>query len=235
MCGGVSKTICISQHHDQQCRSKLDRHAMVVLLKPCSQMQVMNTPEQKTKDGFELQFATNHLAHFLLFYLLQDLLISSSTADFNSRVVNVTSAAHKYSPVHFDNINFENGAYNGWAAYGSSKTATIYAANHIDRLYGHKGIHAYSVHPGAFVSPNLQTHSSAEVEAMLSDKQTSLYVCNLEQACATSVYAAVARTLEGRGPFYLEGASISTRVARQNLWRRRVTNGARVPVGNVKV
>jgi NAD(P)-dependent dehydrogenase (short-subunit alcohol dehydrogenase family) len=76
---------------------------------------VMNTPEERTKDGFELQFETNHLAHFLLFYLLKDLLLAGSTPEFHSRVVNVSSTGHRYSPIHFDNLNMD-GIYDGWLA-----------------------------------------------------------------------------------------------------------------------
>ncbi|KAI4288437.1 MAG: hypothetical protein L6R35_002301 [Caloplaca aegaea] len=171
---------------------------------------VMNTPEERTKDGFELQFGTNHLSHFLLFYLLKDLLLASSTPQFNSRVVSVASAAHRYGPVRLDNINFE-GIYNGWLAYGSSKTANIYMTSQIDRLYGSQGLHGYSVHPGAFVSENLQKHSKAEMEALAGDERTLKYMTNQEQACATSVYGAVSSELEGKGGLYLEGASISAR------------------------
>ncbi|RYP57920.1 hypothetical protein DL769_009206 [Monosporascus sp. CRB-8-3] len=59
----------------------------------------MKTPEARTADGFELQFGTNHLSHFLLFYLLRDLLLASTTPRFASRVVSVSSAAYRYSPV----------------------------------------------------------------------------------------------------------------------------------------
>lgn len=76
---------------------------------------VMRTPEGRTKDGFELQFGTNHLSHFLLFYLLKDTLLASSTPDFYSRVVNVSSSAHRFSPVRFDNLSLE-GEYDGWTA-----------------------------------------------------------------------------------------------------------------------
>jgi NAD(P)-dependent dehydrogenase (short-subunit alcohol dehydrogenase family) len=132
----------------------------------------MNTPEITTKDGNELQFQTNHLAHFLLFYRLKDLLLSSSTPEFHSRVVNVSTSAHRYSPLKLDNINFK-GEYNGWLAYGSSKTANIYMANQIERLYGSQGLHGYSLHPGGFESPNLQKFSAVEMEAMRTDKKSS--------------------------------------------------------------
>ena len=169
---------------------------------------VMNTPESRSKDGFELQFATNHLSHFLLFYLLKDLLLASSTPRFHSRVVSVSSAAHRYSPLKLDNINFD-GAYNGWLAYGSSKTANIYKTNQIERLYGSQGLHGYSVHPGAFTSPNLQKYSQEEVKVFLGDPRLQKYLTSLEQACATSVFGAVSGDLEGKGGLYLEGASVT--------------------------
>ena len=168
----------------------------------------MNTPESRTKDGFELQFGTNHLSHFLLFYLLKDMLLASSAPQFHSRVVNVASAGHRYGPVRLDNINFD-GIYNGWLAYGSSKTANIYMTTQIERLYGSQGLHGNSVHPGAFESPNLQKHSDQEMKAVREDKRAQKYMTSLEQACATSVYGAVSRELEGKGGLYLEGASIA--------------------------
>lgn len=168
----------------------------------------MNSPESRTKDGFELQFGTNHLSHFLLFYLLKDMLLASSAPQFHSRVVNLASAGHRYGPVRLDNINFD-GIYNGWLAYGSSKTANIYMTTQIERLYGSQGLHGNSVHPGAFESPNLQKHSEKEMKAVREDKRAQKYMTSLEQACATSVYGAVSRELEGKGGLYLEGASIA--------------------------
>lgn len=168
----------------------------------------MNTPESRTKDGHELQFGTNHLSHFLLFYLLKDMLLASSTPQFHSRVVNVSSSGHRYGPLRLDNIHFD-GIYNGWLAYASSKTANIYMANQIERLYGSQGLHGYSVHPGSFESPNLQKHSQEEMKAALGDKRMQKYFTSIEQACATSVYGAVSRELEGKGGLYLEGASVA--------------------------
>lgn len=168
----------------------------------------MNTPESRTKDGFELQFGTNHLSHFLLFYLLKDTLLESSTPTFHSRVINVSSAGHRYSPIHLDNVNFE-GNYNGWLAYGSSKTANIYMATQIERLYGALGLHGYSLNPGAFMSPNLQKHSQEEMEAVMQNKRALAYLSSLEQGCATTIYGSVSSELEGKGGFYLEGASVA--------------------------
>ncbi|KAJ5753656.1 uncharacterized protein N7511_007809 [Penicillium nucicola] len=170
---------------------------------------VMNTPEGHTKDGFELQFGTNHLSHFLLFCLLKNTLLETAhSTKVDSRVVNVSSAGHRYSPVNFDNINFD-GNYNGWLAYGSSKTANIYMATQIERLYSARGLHGFSVHPGAFVSPNLQRHSQEEMKAVMEDKRAQVYLSSMEQACATTVYGAVSSELSGKGGLYLEGASVA--------------------------
>lgn len=169
---------------------------------------VMKTPEGRTKDGFELQFGTNHLSHFLLFYLLKDILLASSTPEFHSRVVNVSSSGHRYGRVRFDNLNFE-GEYDGWAAYGQSKTANIYMATQIERLYGSQGLHGLSLSPGSFSSPNLQKFCQDEMAAAEIDFRMSKYFTNVQQGCATSVYAAVSKDLEGRGGLYLEGASVA--------------------------
>ncbi|KAH8671055.1 hypothetical protein BX600DRAFT_509761 [Xylariales sp. PMI_506] len=169
---------------------------------------VMRTPEGRTKDGFELQFGTNHLSHFLLFYLLQDLLLQSSSPGFQSRVVNVSSSGHRYGPLRLNNPNLE-GIYEGWSAYGASKTANIYMSTELDRLYGARGLRGYSVSPGSFVSPNLQKFCVEEMAEAERDPRVSKYLSNPEQGAATVVYGAVARDLEGKGGLYLEGASIA--------------------------
>ncbi|KAI0134658.1 hypothetical protein BJ170DRAFT_729845 [Xylariales sp. AK1849] len=169
---------------------------------------VMKTPEGRTKDGYELQFGTNHLSHFLLFYLLKDTLLASSTPEFNSRVINVSSSGHRYGPLRLDNINFDK-IYEGWAAYGSSKTANIYMATQIERLYGSQGLHGYSVSPGSCVSPNLQKFCQDEMAAAKDNERFQKYFTDIEQVCATNIYGAVSKEIEGKGGLYLEGASIA--------------------------
>ncbi|XXH03580.1 hypothetical protein Hte_009985 [Hypoxylon texense] len=202
---------------------------------------VMKTPEGRTKDGFELQFGTNHLSHFLLFYLLKDLLLASATPDFHSRVVNVSSSGHRYGPVRFDNLSLE-GEYDGWAAckwkpkapfppLGGSDLVeskkntkkrldrrTIQdsqhlqpkkVANQIERLYGPSRLHGLSLNPGSFESPNLQKFCAEEMAGARADARMAKYFVDLRQACATSVYGAVSRELEGRGALYLEGAAVA--------------------------
>ncbi|KAI1741293.1 putative short-chain dehydrogenase [Xylaria scruposa] len=167
---------------------------------------VRNTPESRTKDGFETQFGVNHLAHFLLFQLLQPTLLASATPAFNSRVINVTSGAHRGSKINFDNPNLE-GVYNPRLAYSQSKTANILMANQIERLYGPLGIHGLSVHPGCIIT-NLQRHDlrtpQERDEFLRGNPVLQKVLKNTAQGAATQVWAAVAKVWEGRGAVYLE-------------------------------
>ena len=162
---------------------------------------VMATPEGKTVDGFETQFGTNHLAHFLLFQLLKPALLASSTPSFNSRVVCLSSSGHRGAGIQFGNYNFEKGDYAQWTAYGQSKTANIYMANEIERRYGPKGLHSLSVMPGGIMT-GLQVHVIDQLSAGLDAARN--YMKSPEQGAATTVYAALSKEWEGRGGRYLE-------------------------------
>lgn len=120
---------------------------------------VMNTPQQKTKDGFEMQFGTNHLGHFLLTELLIDTMKKSAPA----RIVCLSSCAHDHlnggiGEINFDDLMFEKRKYDGWAAYCQSKLANVLHAKELAKRYGKDGISAASVHPG-FVRSNLLKHT----------------------------------------------------------------------------
>ena len=171
---------------------------------------VMAPPYALTTDGFETQIATNHLAHFLLFELLKDALLASSTPEFNSRVISVSSTGHRLGQVDLEDLNYTNGrAYDAGAAYGQSKTACIWFANQVERLYGARGLHANSLMPGGWQS-GLQKHVQAYLEENWnSDPKVLKLMCTVEQGCATSVWAAVSRDLDGKGGLYLEGCSVS--------------------------
>ncbi|KAL8705625.1 MAG: hypothetical protein Q9201_001262 [Fulgogasparrea decipioides] len=166
---------------------------------------IMATPSLvKTADGFESQFGTNHLVHFLLFQLLKPTLLASSTPAMNSRVVDLSSSGHRAGPVQIGNYNFERGNYSPWAAYGSSKTANIYMANEIERRYGSKGLHGLSVMPGG-IRTGLQEHVSDTVKASWDvDEVVRNYMKSPEQGASTSVYAALSQEWEGKGGRYLE-------------------------------
>lgn len=174
---------------------------------------VLATPEGRTADGFETQFGTNHLGHFFLFYLLKDALLASSTAEFNSRVVLLSSSAHQVSSVILDNPNLE-GEYDPWKAYGQSKTANIWTAREIDKKFGSQGLHAWAVHPGSILT-NLDRHVSDEQRReWAANKELEKSWKTSEQGAATTVLAAVSPELEGKGGLYLEDTQVSKPPAR---------------------
>lgn len=145
---------------------------------------IRNPPEGRTVDGFEIQFGTNHLAHFLLFQFLRPTLHSSSTPEFNSRVTNVTSGAHRNGPLNFENLN-QTGNYNPRFGYAQSKTANILMANQIERLYGQQGLHGLSVSPGVIRSGAQRYDDPKELERRLPELKMALK--NAAQGAATTV------------------------------------------------
>ncbi|KAF2032537.1 NAD(P)-binding protein [Setomelanomma holmii] len=169
---------------------------------------VMATPEGTTADGFETQFGTNHLAHFLLFQLVKPVLLASSTPEFQSRVVSVSSLGHRYFPPKMDNL-MQKGEYDSNHAYAHAKTANIYFANEIERRYGSQGLHALSLHPGG-IWTGLQVHVPAEVmDAWKANPEVDKHMKSIEQGAATSVWASVGKVWEGKGGRYLEDCQVS--------------------------
>ncbi|POS78046.1 short-chain dehydrogenase [Diaporthe helianthi] len=164
---------------------------------------VMATPQGRTEDGFETQFGTNHLGHFLFFQLLKPALLETTSAEFQSRVIAVASMAHRYGPVRLDDYNFEKDPYDPWKAYGQSKTANIYFANEVERRYGSKGLHALSVHPGVIFT-NLSQHlTNEQLGAFEKDEALQNNAKSAPQGAATTIYAALSKEWEGRGGKYL--------------------------------
>src|SRR5271156_5423477 len=103
---------------------------------------VMACPKSTTVDGFETQFGTNHLGHFVLVNRIASLLRRGS------RLVNLSSAGHRYSDVELDDPNFERSPYAEFIAYGRSKTANVLFAVEFDRRHRARGVRATAVHPG---------------------------------------------------------------------------------------
>ncbi|KAH7411380.1 WW domain-containing oxidoreductase [Cadophora sp. MPI-SDFR-AT-0126] len=169
---------------------------------------IMAAPFAETEDGFESQFGTNHLAHFLFFNLLKDILIASSTSDFHSRVVNVSSLGHLECDVFRGDYNFDKEEYTPWKSYGQSKTANIHMANEIENRYGSQGLHGLSLHPGG-IWTNLQRHLSTEqIDQWKSTPGVDNMMKSEEQGAATSVLAAVGEDFEGVGRIYLADCAI---------------------------
>ncbi|EEU33773.1 uncharacterized protein NECHADRAFT_89149 [Fusarium vanettenii 77-13-4] len=165
---------------------------------------VMATPEGRTKDGFETQFGIDHVGHFLLFELLKPTLLASSTPEFNSRVVLLSSLAHRFNGPRYHDLNFdEEGSYDPMVAYGQAKTANLLMSNEIERRYGGQGLHSLAVHPG-IVGTNLGQYLDPSVmQSMAEDKKSFSLMKDVPQGAATSVLAAVGREWEGRGGRYL--------------------------------
>ena len=166
----------------------------------------MGLPELKlTEDGQETHFATNYSSEFLLFQLLRPALLASSTSNFHSRVVNVTSSAHRAGSLpDSDNYNFEKGGYDAGLAYANSKVASTYLANEIDRRYGSKGLHATSVHPGG-IGTAIGRHMPPEfVQTLMANEALVRTFKSPEQGAATTVLAAVGKEWENKGGKYLE-------------------------------
>ena len=197
-----------SQASVKECVAEFLTHSKKLNVLICN-AGVMATPQGRTKDGLETQFGVNHIAHFLLFQLLKPALLASSTADFNSRVVMLSSSAHKRSPVLWDDFNQEKREYNPWTAYGQAKTANAYCALEIDRRYGSRGLHANAVHPGVILTGLQQHMGEAGVAGLVAMEGVKKVLKTQEQGAATTVWAAVAKEWEGRGGQYLEDVSVS--------------------------
>ena len=127
---GITMLVKFRSYHYVPCSALLTLPAMH-LHRLHINTGVMATPEGQTKDGFETQFGTNHLGHFLLFELLKKTLLASVTSAFCSRVISLSSSGHKSSPILFDDLNLKKGGYTPFKAYGQSKTANIYLANEV--------------------------------------------------------------------------------------------------------
>ncbi|EKG09423.1 Short-chain dehydrogenase/reductase SDR [Macrophomina phaseolina MS6] len=162
---------------------------------------------EKTVDGFESQFGTNHLGHFLLTSLLLPVLKATARPGNATRVINVASSAHNLycdGQIDLTDLDWSRRGYDGTKAYGASKTANILHANHLDRLYGadpEHPVHALSVHPGGIMTAMIT--SAGE----LADEIFKLYrdiFKTPEQGAATTVWCAVAKALEGKGGLYCE-------------------------------
>lgn len=165
---------------------------------------VMACPFAKTSDGFELQFGSNHLGHFLFTLLMLPALRRGDAV----RIVNLSSRGHHIAPVDFDDLQFEHRAYDKWQSYGQAKTANVLFSVGLERRLGGSGIHAFAVHPGAIMT-ELGRHLQAEDIAYLQTRSRGMQFKSVEQGAATSCFAATAPELAGRGGLYLEDCHVA--------------------------
>jgi len=172
---------------------------------------VMATPFGRTVDGFETQFATNYLGHFALLQRIAPLL-----AD-NGRLVVLSSQAHRVADVDLDDPNFEQQAYDPFVAYGRSKTATSLLAVEFDRRHRARGVRAVSVMPGNSLTNLPRNFSQQELQGLFETVGKARADAGLapgelksiEQAAATSVWAAVVADKDDIGGQYLEDCAVA--------------------------
>jgi NAD(P)-dependent dehydrogenase (short-subunit alcohol dehydrogenase family) len=162
---------------------------------------IMASPLMRTPQGWEMQFATNHLGHFALAIGLHSALASASGA----RVVSVSSSAHHRSPVVFDDIHFLHREYEPWSAYGQSKTANVLFAVEGSKRWADDGITINALMPGG-IRTNLQRYvSDEELERLRAAAGgADLKWKTPEQGAATSILVATSPLLEGIGGRYFE-------------------------------
>nr|WP_118137646.1 oxidoreductase [Oceanicella sp. SM1341] len=176
---------------------------------------IMATPLMRDSRGYELQFATNHLGHFQLTLRLWDALIAAD----NARVVALSSLGHRFSPIHFEDINYAHRDYDPWRAYGQSKTANSLFAVHLDTLGKASGIRGFAVHPGRIPTTDLTRYMTEEEKAaaLQATKVGPDYVpSHLKtnpQGASTSLWAATSPQLIGKGGVYCADCDISPIVA----------------------
>lgn len=173
---------------------------------------VMATPFSKTTDGFEMQFGTNHLGHFVFVNRIASLLAPGG------RLINLSSSGHRFSNVSLDDPNFETTPYEPFVAYGRSKTANILFAVAFDHRHKARGIRAAAVHPGGIMTELARHMDPAHIEAMVKDISEKAEANGeqpfewktIPQGAATSVWAAVVAPAEQIGGKFCENCHVSS-------------------------
>lgn len=165
---------------------------------------VMCTPFGHTADGFELQIGTNHLGHMAWTVPLMDLL----TRNGGGRIVNLSSAGHRFGDVDLDDLDFERRPYDPWTAYGASKTANVLFSVELERRLGPLGVHSVAVHPGG-IHTDLGRHMTPELLGQIQERIEQSNPGGFEwksvpQGAATSVWAATTTAFAERGGVYCE-------------------------------
>ncbi len=171
---------------------------------------VMATPFGHTVDGFETQFGTNHLGHFVLVNRIASLISDGG------RLINLSSAGHRYSNVNLEDPNFERTEYEPFVAYGRSKTANILFAVAFDRRYRGRGVRAAAVHPGGIQTELGRYSEPGRIEKLIAQINQELAAegkgpfqwKSVPQGAATSVWAAVVAPADEVGGQYCENCHV---------------------------
>ncbi len=175
---------------------------------------VMATPFGHTADGFETQFGTNHLGHFVLVNRIASLIRNGG------RLINLSSSGHRYSNVDLEDPNFERTPYEAWAAYGRSKTANILFAVAFDKRHRDRGVRAAAVHPGVIKTELARHVDASQIEKIIEQRNQQLAAegkapfqwKTIPQGAATSVWAGVVAFAEEIGGRYCEDCHVANLV-----------------------
>ena len=173
---------------------------------------VMAAPFGKTEDGFETQFGTNHLGHFVFVNKIAPLLRSGG------RFVSLASSGHRRSDVDLEDPNFDRGDYDPWVAYGRAKTANVLFAVEFDRRWRDRGIRGIAVHPGGIrteLGRHMQPGQLEELVAQLNKQaaaqgKAAYELKSIPQGAATSVWAGVVSNADEVGGRYCEDCHVAT-------------------------
>lgn len=174
---------------------------------------IMAAPLHRDKRGYESHLSINHLGQFRLTARLLPALRRARGA----RVVSVSSWAHRFSPFHFEDPNFERREYERWSAYGQSKTANILFAVELDKRHARDGVRAFAVHPGGIVATGLAKYvpqDEMRTSGAIDEKGSPILdpsrdLKTPEQGAATIVWCATSPQLEEKGGVYCENADIA--------------------------
>ena len=172
---------------------------------------VMATPLGKTEDGFETQFGTNHLGHFVFVNRIAKLIRAGG------RLVNLSSSGHRFSDVDLNDPGFETTAYEPFVAYGRSKTANILFAVEFDRRHREREVRATAVHPGGIMTELARHMPDGAIEAFIQQVQDQRAAAgeaafefkSIPQGSATSVWAGVIAPADEVGGKYCEDCQVA--------------------------
>lgn len=171
---------------------------------------VMATPFGKTEDGFETQFGTNHLGHFVFVNHIARLINDGG------RLVNLSSSGHRFSNVDLNDPGFDSTTYEPFLAYGRSKTANILFAVEFDRRRRSRGVRATAVHPGGIATELARHMPEGAIEAFIQQLQEQRAAAgeapfefkSIPQGAATSVWAGVIAEADEVGGKYCEDCQV---------------------------
>ena len=171
---------------------------------------VMATPFGHTVDGFETQFGTNHLGHFVLINRIAPLMRSGA------RLINLASSGHRFANVDLEDPNFEHTSYEPFLAYGRSKTANILFAVAFDQRHRDRGVRAAAVHPGGIQTElgrhlgtgQIQTIIEQMNKQLAAEGKESFQWKTIPQGAATSVWAGVVAPAGEIGGRYCENCHV---------------------------